>query len=586
MKKITLMITAALAVMSATAQDQISTGKTIRHTSGKSQQHMLQDPQQHRNGTISTTAILSEDFSGGIPATWQVVDNNASGEVWTFAFGPSGPSTGVNIPSDTIQSVSFANGFMMFDDDLYGNNGVPADADVITPAINCTGHNNVHISFTDYFKQYIAAEGKFYISNDGGSTWNLLLIVNTDTPNPHINDIDVTSYAANQADVRFKWNYIGDWDYWWQVDDISVFEPSNIDGAAIEVLTAPTGCMLGSAELVGITIRNAGVDTIKTYSLSFKVDAGAATTENISTAIPPGDTLLYTFTGTANLSAFGSHTVKGWISAATDGNPANDTAIFTTQSLSPIAINGVSSLTMGFEVADDLTGWSTLDANNDGEVWALAYNPAFSVAAHTGDYCLRVGNTGIDLDDWLFSHCVHLDAGTNYVIDYWTHLFSDNGNLDAFIGLANNPASMTQPIATAVGVVGTWIQTINTFNVSATGTYYVGLRANVGVGIFPGVVRVDDINLHIVTGVNDFTKETKWFDIYPNPASDNLTISMNRPYDNATVKVINTLGAVVKSFNAETSTKTIDISNLESGIYTVKVVFDGKEVNKRFTVSK
>ena len=104
--------------------------------------------------------------------------------------------------------------------------------------------------------------------------------------------------------------------------------------------------------------------------------------------------------------------------------------------------------------------------------------------------------------------------------------------------------------------------------------------------LFPGSIRIDDINLSMVVAVNEVKGDAKWFDVYPNPASDNLSVHINRPYNQASVEVISTLGAVVKSFNADKNTEMIDISNLESGIYTVKLKLDGKDVNKRFTVTK
>ena len=412
-------------------------------------------------------------------------------------------------------------------------------------------------------------------------------MVNDLTANPNYVDIDVTSYAANQADVRFKWNYIGDYDFWWQVDDISVFEPFTVDGEVIDVLSTPIGCQLGSAENVALFIRNAGVDTMFTYTASFNVDGGIATSEVINDTIAAGDTIFYLFNGKANFSAFGPHSLKAWVSVAADGYPGNDTAYFYTKSLSPITITGLNSLTMGFELTNDFDGWSIFDANGDGVSWEFANNVSFpAIPAHTGDYCLRSPSTGLDMDDWLFSRCLHLEVGTNYIIDYWTHLNSDFGDFKTFIGASNDTTSMTQIIATTTQVVGSWVHTINTFSVLSTGTYYLGFHAYVTAGAFPGSQRIDDINLHIVTSVDERNKETYWFDLFPNPAFDNLTIRMNRPYDYATVSIINTLGAVVKTFSAESSTKTIDISSLESGIYTAQVVFDGKVVNKHFTISK
>ncbi len=582
MRKITLIIMALGVGFTASAQDQTAAKSSKNHVKSTAQRQTLKHDFANKNGMVSTTSIFSEDFGLGIPTTWSIVDNNVSGEIWTYAFGPQGPSFGLG---DTLLSPTSANGFAMLDDDFYGDSTATTDADLITPIINCSGNASVHISFYDYFLQFGAAQGQLSISNDSGLTWNAIYTVNTSIPNPTINDIDVTAYAAGNANVLFKFNYQGDWDFWWQVDDITVYEPASLDGAAIGIETTPTACGLTNAEPVVLFIRNAGASAISNFQASFKVNNGAATTENIAGPLNPGDTLAYLFTGTADLSANGPYMLDGWVTVVSDGNPSNDSTMGSTEHLAPIAIN-TTPLFMGFELTDDLTGWINDDANLDGEAWALAPNALFTVVAHTGDFCLRVANAGVDVNDWLFTRCVDLQAGTNYSLEYWMHLFSDEGKIEAFVGATNDVSSMTQSIALGTGVVGAWSDINGTFTVSTTGTYFIGFHAFNPIGSVPGVIRIDDINVGVAAAVSDIKGDAKWFDIYPNPATDVLSIRINRPYDQASVDVINTLGAVVKSFNVQMSAQTIDISNLESGIYTLKLKIDGKEVNKRFTVSK
>ena len=62
--------------------------------------------------------------------------------------------------------------------------------------------------------------------------------------------------------------------------------------------------------------------------------------------------------------------------------------------------------------------------------------------------------------------------------------------------------------------------------------------------------------------------------IYPNPASDDLTISMLTA-QSAHVDIINTMGALMLSKNINASTAKLNISQLPKGIYIVRVSADG-----------
>jgi len=51
--------------------------------------------------------------------------------------------------------------------------------------------------------------------------------VNTDDgdfPDPNVvySEFDITDIAAGESDVRIKFKWIGDWDYWWLIDDVKI----------------------------------------------------------------------------------------------------------------------------------------------------------------------------------------------------------------------------------------------------------------------------------------------------------------------------------------------------------------------------
>lgn len=95
-----------------------------------------------------------------------------------------------------------------------------------------------------------------------------------------------------------------------------------------------------------------------------------------------------------------------------------------------------------------------------------------------------------------------------------------------------------------------------------------------------------DIIYCLPTGVNDVLTQNN-ISIYPNPASDELNISL--PSLNgvsADVSIYNVIGEVVfiEQIIANGSTNKFDISNLNSGVYFVKVVADGDEYSTKLFV--
>jgi len=71
------------------------------------------------------------------------------------------------------------------------------------------------------------------------------------------------------------------------------------------------------------------------------------------------------------------------------------------------------------------------------------------------------------------------------------------------------------------------------------------------------------------------------FSIYPNPANNSLTLNLKNN-QTSLVEVYNMLGAVVTSFNSSSLTNNIDISNLNAGIYTLKVSQNGQSTTQKF----
>lgn len=87
-------------------------------------------------------------------------------------------------------------------------------------------------------------------------------------------------------------------------------------------------------------------------------------------------------------------------------------------------------------------------------------------------------------------------------------------------------------------------------------------------------------------GIIEQTKRNLDFDLYPNPAQNNLYISSsNFNIDNATIEIYNTIGQKVLS--TQYNKEMVDISNLQNGIYFVNISTKGLSVSpKKIIISR
>jgi hypothetical protein len=215
------------------------------------------------------TVIWSEDFASGIPSTWMnygtalgVVDPDAK---WEYRGSTTTPNTSVGsrgayssqfLPGSTtpnpnytsINSASKSNGFVVFDSDFLDNAGIasnfcgtgalacaPHVANLETSVINLTGHLDIELSFTQFYRRFVGGPNNSqaipatYIdfSKDGGVTWyrsvtlNGGVAVNAATPSNDVVVINAKNFIGNEANAKIRFRFDGDY-YHWQIDDIKI----------------------------------------------------------------------------------------------------------------------------------------------------------------------------------------------------------------------------------------------------------------------------------------------------------------------------------------------------------------------------
>lgn len=224
-----------------------------------------------QKGHAAETVIWSENFSGGIPATWDNTGGLSNGVAdadvkWEYrgasttpalTTGSRGGYVGTRGP---IQSATAANGFVIFDSDFLDNAGIagnfgngigpsPHLANLTTPSINLTGYTEVDIQFTQYYRRFAGPTGQgvpatyLDFSTNGGTTWpysvtlNAGIAVNSATPTADLVAVPLPAGVANQSNVKIRFRFEGDY-YFWMIDDIQLIETPK---HRVEFVALPSG---------------------------------------------------------------------------------------------------------------------------------------------------------------------------------------------------------------------------------------------------------------------------------------------------------------------------------------------------------
>lgn len=284
------------------------------------------------NQTQAQTILLDEDFSGGaLPVGWT---NTGTGGSWTFSSAPI-------LSGITLATNSVANGYAVFNSDVLGNDGLTENVDLITSSFSCLGQNTVFLAFQDVFAQFATSSGTVAVSVNNGP-WVTVYTVGPGIPqdningNPNFENINISAQAANQANVRIRFKYQGDWDYWWVVDDIIVYAPAAFDAALISgSISEYTSVPLSQVTpyTPSCTVLNNGGNPLTGVSVATTITAGSnnavvynATMTQASLAVAATSTLTASTSFTPTTTDF--YIVQFVVSVTqADAIAANDTFI-------------------------------------------------------------------------------------------------------------------------------------------------------------------------------------------------------------------------------------------------------------------
>jgi len=306
MKKIYLLTALALASLGVSAQKQKLAAKEMNV-------EIVQKPTV-KPATQQKVTVWSNDFSTA--SQWTTANNTNDSQDWVISTSTSttlGYSTGAWV--DPNNTVTNENGYALFDSDLVGTSTGTQDAVLTyTGSINCSMYPNVVLEFNQRVRMWQTTETIFELSNNNGTTW-VQFPVNLDKATSTLyqenSQVNVTSVAGGQANVKFRLRYIGAWDYAWLVDDVKIVEQPAYDlrslspfvagtnNIGIEYGKTPVAHLDASYDIGGSAFNFGSATNTNTVA---NVNFGAGLTYNYSIgSILTNDTIAYGATETPNL---------------------------------------------------------------------------------------------------------------------------------------------------------------------------------------------------------------------------------------------------------------------------------------------
>lgn len=173
------------------------------------------------------TVFIDEDFTGATgttpPTGWTNNEIAAGGGLWAF-----------DNPGGRTLNAPISNPAAIFDSDNLGFDGTAEETALESPTFDAsTASGFIILNFDHYFNG--GAGGEFFVEVFDGTSWVQVLNGTTDTGNPQSESIDVTTEAngATNAQIRFRW--VGDYSWYWIVDNIQVLDVTCPDPSSLMV---------------------------------------------------------------------------------------------------------------------------------------------------------------------------------------------------------------------------------------------------------------------------------------------------------------------------------------------------------------
>ena len=550
----------------------------------------------------SVESVVSYDFEYGMQG-WTSIDADGDGFQWFNSETKLGPGYG-HESNFCMFSQSYDNTF----DILYPDNYL------VTPEKFKIG-KDASFSFwacaqdlkypAEHFGVAVSTEGN--TSADDFITikeWTMTAKGTRDQGTWYQYTVDLSEYEGQELWIAIRHFNCFD-EYYLAVDDVqinNILKPRKWDDRfsiksdnpvpEISVMTVEHDDIIAGSDLnINVTFSNKS-EVACTYDTK-----AILSTKDEYVTIKEGESFLGTMASNETLS-------RTFVISIDKDIPEKHTIDFNVSVIPNEITSNTTSFTYRFE--KDFNSWTTIDANNDAHTWyhttQVDEHFVVNLSSHSGHgHLMSESSCNLTIeamkpDDYIVSPSM-IGVTENTSFSVWA-CNQDRYYFENF-GLAVSTA--TSPSASDFTTIAEWEITDDRV-ASPWKEYTVDLSKYAGQHIWVAVrhfksedqfiLCIDDISINNFVNCqkwsHDFslnldatsiTEENISFDIYPNPVNDRLYIETQT----LTIEIYDVYGRrQVTETPSHQGNLSIDVSNLKSGVYFVKVVTENGEAVQRF----
>ena len=610
MKKIYTLVSAALVTGAAIAQAPYAvtgqydfSSKTTKHApNGITFVDMRDANNVNQDRVDFYTETFDTGFNGWVaavqngPCNFEVTNTGHANDAGSTFFIPA-------------LLTSTPTNWILLDSDSDGSSGQQEDATLTSPVINlvtggapAAGPYQLKVEFEQFYAGWQADTLFLAVSDDGGSTWDEVEIMNNSVgrdgrPNPEIVSINISPYVTDATNVRLRFRWTGNWDYGWQFDNVKIAELPDNDMKIIstfhgDLVNAFMYSRVPQAQVVplviGADVQNIGYLDQTNVALQWEVfspslvSLGTGTSTATLANLTNGEhDTIWVNTGITP-SALGNYSIEFTVVATnTDDAPANNDMTN--------AHYWLTDYVYGADYGSPTAAFYNWASNNDG---AASIGNIFTIENNgvIGGIDAQLNNNA-NVEDNIMYYLLYKFDGTTYVYEAETNDYTtqtgENGTIVRLFFDDPIPAVSGDAFLAMAAHYGGTVST----GWELAGRVSQGSVA--GLTEVPDLVSLSDPSAPVVrmlmldfTGAEEMATELNKFEIYPNPATDNLNVSLTLTKSTGTViNVLDITGKVIKTINVGDVNGdkhvTVSLNEMSNGVYFIELVnADGKQVKK------
>ncbi len=262
--------------------------------------------------------LLTENFNSGAP-TWTRFNSSTGGTPANAAW--TDRPNGFVYAGGTAYSTNDASQFIQSNSDAQGS-GSTTRTNIQSPVFSTSGYSNVNVNFYHFYRDIgDAGDSAIVEASLDGISWTVAnaFTATTGTENNFTNsNVALPALFDNQPNVYVRFRYIGTWDWYWSIDNVTI--SSNSTNFTYNWTSAPAGFTSTSQNPTGVIPTTTTAYTVAITNI-FGCSATAGDTVTVlspavSYTASPNDTICagdnVTLSGTGAVS-------YSWTGGITDG---------------------------------------------------------------------------------------------------------------------------------------------------------------------------------------------------------------------------------------------------------------------------